>query len=133
MQSESEVLDGVGLLRIQGAGVGIFDLTPTPKVQFSYFSTCFACLFLPAAQASISWACWSWNFGKVLPMLLGYFLVRFCYFVKKSIFSPSKPEWEVGSSDGSGEVFFFFYEWEHRTGTMCPFSSLHSLRKGKEV
>ena len=27
---------------------------------------------------------------------------------------------------------FFFYEWEHRTGTMCPFSSLHSLRKGKE-
>ena len=29
--------------------------------------------------------------------------------------------------------FFFFYEWEHRTGTMCPFSSLHPLRKGKEV
>ena len=21
--------------------------------------------------------------------------------------------------------FFFFYEWEHRTGKMCPFSSLH--------
>ena len=32
-----------------------------------------------------------------------------------------------------GEVFFFFYEWEHRTGTMCPFSSLHPLKKGKEV
>ena len=29
--------------------------------------------------------------------------------------------------------FFFFYDWEHRTGTMCPFSSLHPLRKGKEV
>ena len=29
--------------------------------------------------------------------------------------------------------FFFFYEWEYRTGTMCPFSSLHPLRKGKEV
>ena len=29
--------------------------------------------------------------------------------------------------------FFLFYEWEHRTGTMCPFSSLHPLRKGKEV
>ena len=28
---------------------------------------------------------------------------------------------------------YFFYEWEHRTGTMCPFSSLHPLRKGKEV
>ena len=28
---------------------------------------------------------------------------------------------------------FFFYEWEHRTGTMCPFSSLHPLKKGKEV
>ena len=22
-------------------------------------------------------------------------------------------------------TFFFFYEWEHRMGTMCPFSSLH--------
>ena len=29
--------------------------------------------------------------------------------------------------------FFFFYEWEYRTGTMCPFSSLHPLKKGKEV
>ena len=29
--------------------------------------------------------------------------------------------------------FLFFYEGEHRTGTMCPFSSLHPLRKGKEV
>ena len=28
--------------------------------------------------------------------------------------------------------FFFFYEWEQRTGTMCPFSSLHPLRKGKQ-
>ena len=27
---------------------------------------------------------------------------------------------------------FFFYEWEHRTGTMCPFSSLHPSRNGKE-
>ena len=26
----------------------------------------------------------------------------------------------------------FFYEWEHRTGTMCPFSSLHPSRNGKE-
>ena len=31
------------------------------------------------------------------------------------------------------KFFFFFYEWEYRTGTMCPFSSLHPLRKGKEV
>ena len=29
--------------------------------------------------------------------------------------------------------FFFLYEWEHRTGKMCPFSSLHPLKKGKEV
>ena len=29
--------------------------------------------------------------------------------------------------------FCFFIEWEHRTGTMCPFSSLHPLKKGKEV
>ena len=28
---------------------------------------------------------------------------------------------------------FFFYEWEHRTGKMCPFSSLHPLKKGREV
>ena len=28
--------------------------------------------------------------------------------------------------------FFFFYEWEHRTGTMCPFSSLYPSRNGKE-
>ena len=28
--------------------------------------------------------------------------------------------------------FFFFYEWEYRTGTMCPFSSLHPLKKGKK-
>ena len=41
---------------MDGVGVGIFDPTPTPKVQFNYFSTCFACLFLPAAQASSSWA-----------------------------------------------------------------------------
>ena len=27
----------------------------------------------------------------------------------------------------------FFYEWEHRTGTVCPFSSLHPLRKGTEM
>ena len=27
----------------------------------------------------------------------------------------------------------FFYEWEHRTGTMCPFLSLHPLGKGKEM
>ena len=57
---KSEVLDGVGvrvgLLRILGVRVGIFDPTPTPKVQFNYFSTCFACLFLPAAQASSSGA-----------------------------------------------------------------------------
>ena len=57
---ELEVLDGigvgVGLLRILGVRVGIFDPTPTPKVQFNYFSTCFACLILPAAQVSSSWA-----------------------------------------------------------------------------
>ena len=29
--------------------------------------------------------------------------------------------------------FFFFFEWEHRTGTMRPFSSLYPLKKGKEV
>ena len=38
----------------------------------------------------------------------------------------------VLSSIGT-KVFFFFYEWEHRTGSMCPFSSLHPLGKGKEV
>ena len=35
------------------------------------------------------------------------------------------------------QLLFFlsssFYEWEHRMGTMCPFSSLHPLRKGKEM
>ena len=30
------------------------------------------------------------------------------------------------------KFFFFFYEWEHRMVSMCPFSSLHPLRKGKE-
>ena len=39
-----------------GVGVRIFDPTPIPKFPFNYFSTCFACLFLPAAQASSSWA-----------------------------------------------------------------------------
>ena len=34
---------------------------------------------------------------------------------------------------GHDIFFFFFYEWEHRTGKMCPFSSLHPLKKGKEV
>ena len=29
--------------------------------------------------------------------------------------------------------YLFIYEWEHRTGKMCPFSSLHPLKKGKEV
>ena len=57
MESESgSVGVGLGLLRILGVGVGIFDPTPTLKVQFNYFSTCFACLFLPVAQASSSWA-----------------------------------------------------------------------------
>ena len=51
---ESEVLDGVGVGLLRILGVGIFDPTPTPEVQFNYFSTCFACLFLPAAQASSS-------------------------------------------------------------------------------
>ena len=37
---------GVGLPRILGVGVGIFDPTQTPKVQLNHFSTCFACLFL---------------------------------------------------------------------------------------
>ena len=27
--------------------------------------------------------------------------------------------------------FFFFYELEHRTGKMCPFLSLHPLKKRK--
>ena len=40
-----------------------------------------------------------------------------------------KYEYEIGLVS----YFFFFYEWEHRTGTMCPFSSLHPLKKGKEV
>ena len=33
-----------------------------------------------------------------------------------------------------GRVFFFFFfnEWEHRTGTMCPFSSLHPSRNEKK-
>ena len=28
---------------------------------------------------------------------------------------------------------FFFYEWEHRTGTMCPFSSLHPSINGRKA
>ena len=27
--------------------------------------------------------------------------------------------------------YIFFYEWERRTGTSLPFSSLHPLRKGR--
>ena len=27
---------------------------------------------------------------------------------------------------------FFFHEWEHTTGSMCPFLSLYPSRKGKE-
>ena len=30
-----------------GVGVRIFDPTQIPKFQFNYFSTCFACLFVP--------------------------------------------------------------------------------------
>ena len=84
-ESESEVLDGVGvgLLRILGVRVGFFDPTLTPKVQFSNFSTCFACLFLSAAQASSSWSFWPWNFAKVLPMLLGYFFSECLVFCEK--------------------------------------------------
>ena len=44
----------------------------------------------------------------------------------------SKEAWET-KINWLNDIFFFFYEWEHRTGTMCPFSSLHPLRKGKEV
>ena len=72
---ESEVLDGVGVgvgfLRILGVGVGIFYPTPTPKVQFNYFSTCVACLFLPAAQASSSWAL-LWLIINPLMSLINY-------------------------------------------------------------
>ena len=37
---------GVGILRVLGVVVGIFDPTPTPKDQLNSFSTCFACSFL---------------------------------------------------------------------------------------
>ena len=47
-------LGGVGLLRI--LGVGIFDPTQTLKVQFNYFSTWFACLFL------LVWPIWPLTF-----------------------------------------------------------------------
>ena len=46
MESESEVLDGVGVGLLRTLEVGIFDRTPTPEVEFNYFSTCFSCLFL---------------------------------------------------------------------------------------
>ena len=39
----------------------------------------------------------------------------------------------INSDTDDGVSFSFFYEWEHRTGTMRPFSSLHPLKKGKEV
>ena len=29
--------------------------------------------------------------------------------------------------------FLLFYEWQHNTGTLRPFSSLHPLRKEEEV
>ena len=38
----------------------------------------------------------------------------------------------VQSRNTHVNFYFFFYEWEHRTGTMCPFSSLHPSRNGKE-
>ena len=43
------------------------------------------------------------------------------------ICSPILPgSWEVISAVGKEFFFFFFlYEWEHRAGTMYPFSSLH--------
>ena len=38
----------------------------------------------------------------------------------------------VGTTDTSMS-YLFFYEWEHRTGKMCPFSSLHLSRKMEKV
>ena len=38
----------------------------------------------------------------------------------------------LSTSSTPALFFFVFYEWEHRTGTMCPFSSLDPLGKGKE-
>ena len=72
---------GVGLLRILGVGVRIFDPTPTPKVQFSYFQHAFPVYFYLLHKQAVHGL-----FGKVLPMLLSYFLASFYYFVKKSIF-----------------------------------------------
>ena len=86
------------------------------------------------------------------------FLVSFHYFVKTSIFfhplNRNDDLKESGVGVGSRSrihrnprktrsrsrtsffffffFFFFFNEWEHRTGTMCPFSSLHPSRNGKE-
>ena len=51
----------------------------------------------------------------------------------------SKPKWwnidirNILLAKKRAFFFLFFYEWEYRTGTMCPFSSLHPLKKGKEV
>ena len=42
-----------------------------------------------------------------------------------------KVSFSVASEPMMYKMIFFFHEWEHRTGTMCPFSSLYPLRKGK--
>ena len=51
-------------------------------------------------------------------------------------FFPQPLKRKIAAKDNTAKlvfnIFFFFCEWEHRTGTMCPFSSLHPLGKGKE-
>ena len=79
--------------------------------------------------------------------LILYSLLFYCHlpvsgFIDTPLPSPPLPSSYPSKSLG-GEIltfpvfffffFFFFYEWEYRTGTMCPFSSLHPLKKGKEV
>ena len=40
-----------------------------------------------------------------------------------------KVSFSVASEPVCTKYIFFFHEWEHRTGTMCPFTSLYPLRK----
>ena len=62
------------------------------------------------------------------------------YKIEREVYLHPPPEYDSGklwklkkTVYGLFIYLFFFYECEYRTGTMCPCSSLHPLKKGKEV
>ena len=85
---------------------------------------------------------WTWR-GDKFPLhfeIIESFRVG-CHFIKisKHSFMTNEICWIVTEHNMAKTIppflfinfFFFFYEWEHRTDTLCTFSSLYPLRKGR--